>query len=129
MYATRSKTARDPGYARVACRDGSIKRGSTVVGHGDAKCGFQAGDALPDFIEGAVVEHLHTLFAGTLAKLIQRHALLNKLSQPGRDADDLEDADPAAIAQAAALQTALEPIENLARGQTMSMASPKLKKR
>ena len=68
-----------------------------------------------DLVEGAVEEHLHSLFARGLAKLIEGSPLLDELGQSGRDSHDLEDADPAAVAQAPALQAALGPIEHLAR--------------
>src|SRR5262245_7030367 len=89
---------------------------SALLGHGDGEGGLEAGDALADLVDRAVVEHLHALLAGGLAKLVQRDALLDELGEPGRDSDDLEDADAAAVAEAATLEAALGAVEDLAGG-------------
>ena len=98
-------------------RSRSTGAGSFFLGHGDAEGGLEAGQALADLVERAVEEHLHPLLAGGLAELVKRRALLDELGQPGRDPDDLEDADPAAVAQPPALKAALGAIEGLARRQ------------
>ena len=75
--------------------------GSFFLGHGDAESGFEARQSLADLVERAVKEHLHPLFARGLAKLIEGSSFLDELRQSGSNADDLEDADAAAIAQCA----------------------------
>ena len=88
---------------------------SFFLGHGDAQGGLEAGQSLADLVERAVEEHLHALLAGGLAELVERGPLLDELGEPGRDPDDLEDADPAAVAQPPALQAALGAVDGLAR--------------
>ena len=90
------------------------EQGSFFFGHGDAQGGLEAGQSLADLVQRAIEEHLHPFLAGGLAELVHGGPLLDEHGQPGCDADDLEDADPAAITHAPALEAALGAVDGLA---------------
>ncbi len=48
------------------------RTGSLFVGHGHGEGGLEAGESLADLVQGAVVEHLHPLLSGALAKLVEK---------------------------------------------------------
>src|SRR5208337_3471777 len=103
-----------PSLAEDDFRSRSTGAGSFFLGHGNTESGFETGKALADLVQCAVVEHLHPLLAGSLAELVERHALLDELGEPGGDADDLEDAQAAPVTQPSALKTTLGAIKDFA---------------